>query len=141
MVLPGGRLVELGFIAAIEAKCAHRSPTAIVTPSLTPLEEWSSLERGSSVVAMIELATERKTTPITARQREVVALIAAGYSNDEVGVRLGISPRTAKAHCDVLRHKLGVPRRRQIPIAFRLLTGEDPLSAGRRHLKAARLPR
>jgi len=90
---------------------------------------------------MIELATERKTTPITARQREVVALIAAGCSNDEVGIRLGISPRTAKAHCDVLRQKLGVRRRRQIPMAFRLLTGEDPLSAGRRYMIAARLPR
>jgi len=64
---------------------------------------------------------------ITERQREVVELIAAGLSNDEVGERLGISPRTAKAHCDVLRQKLGVPRRRQIPIAYRLLTGEDPL--------------
>ena len=64
---------------------------------------------------------------ITERQREVVELIAAGLSNDEVGVRLGISPRTAKAHCDVLRQKLGVPRRRQIPVAYRLLTGEDPL--------------
>jgi hypothetical protein len=30
-------------------------------------------------------------------------------------------------HCDVLRQKLGVSRRRQIPIAYRLLTGEDPL--------------
>jgi DNA-binding CsgD family transcriptional regulator len=92
-------------------------------------------------VAMIELATEKKMAPITLRQREVVALIAAGCSNDEVGIRLGISPRTAKAHCDVLRQKLGVRRRRQIPIAFRLLTGEDPLSAGRRFLVAARLPR
>jgi len=92
-------------------------------------------------VAMIELATERKTAPITDRQREVVALIAAGYSNDELGERLGISPRTVKAHCDVLRQKLGVRRRRQIPIAFRLLTGEDPLSAGRRYTIAARLPR
>jgi len=90
---------------------------------------------------MIELATERKTTPITSRQREVIALIAAGCSNDEVGARLGISPRTAKAHCDVLRHKLGVRRRRQIPIAFRLLTGEDPLSAGRPWASATRLPR
>jgi len=90
---------------------------------------------------MIELATERKTAPITDRQREVVALIAAGYSNDELGERLGISPRTVKAHCDVLRQKLGVRRRRQIPIAFRLLTGEDPLSAGRRYTIAARLPR
>jgi DNA-binding CsgD family transcriptional regulator len=91
---------------------------------------------------MIELATERRgTSLITERQREVVALIAAGCSNDEVGARLGISPRTAKAHCDVLRQKLGVKRRRQIPIAFRLLTGEDPLSAGQRWAFVAPPPR
>jgi ATP/maltotriose-dependent transcriptional regulator MalT len=64
---------------------------------------------------------------ITARQRQVVALIAAGCSNEEVATRLDISPRTAKAHSDALRQKLGVPRRRQIPVAFRMLTGEDPL--------------
>ena len=64
---------------------------------------------------------------ITERQRQVVELIAAGCSNEEVGEHLGISPRTAKAHCDALRHKLGVARRRQIPIAYRTLTGEDPL--------------
>ena len=63
---------------------------------------------------------------LTDRQREVVALIAAGCSNDEVGLSLGISARTAKAHSDALRVKLGVSRRRQIPAAFRLLTGEDP---------------
>ena len=65
---------------------------------------------------------------ITERQREVIVLIAAGCSNDEVGQQLGISPRTVKAHCDVLRQKLGVPRRRQIPIAYRSLTGDDPLA-------------
>ena len=70
----------------------------------------------------------RDPSSITLRQRQVVELIAQGLSNDEVGVRLGISARTAKAHCDVLRRKLGVPRRRQIPVAFKLLTGEDPLA-------------
>ncbi len=65
---------------------------------------------------------------LTERQLQVVELIARGCSNEEVGLRLGISARTAKAHCDVLRQKLGVPRRRQIPAAFRMLTGEDPLS-------------
>jgi DNA-binding CsgD family transcriptional regulator len=79
---------------------------------------------------MIELATSTRDADITDRQREIVALIAAGCSNEEVGARLGISPRTAKAHCDVLRQKLGVKRRRQIPFAFRLVTGEDPLNAG-----------
>jgi DNA-binding CsgD family transcriptional regulator len=63
---------------------------------------------------------------ITDRQRQIVALIAAGYSNDEVGRHLGISSRTAKAHCDNLRQKLGVERRRQIPAAYHRLTGRDP---------------
>lgn len=73
-------------------------------------------------------ATTKVPTDITERQRQVIELIAAGCSNEEVGQRLGISPRTAKAHCDVLRQKLGVARRRQIPVAYRLLTGDDPLS-------------
>lgn len=67
---------------------------------------------------------------ITERQRQVVELIAAGCSNVEVGQRLGISARTAKAHSDALRQKLGVARRRQIPIAYRKLTGLDPLPEG-----------
>lgn len=65
---------------------------------------------------------------LTDRQRAVVALIAAGCSNQEIGQRLGISGRTAKAHSDVLRHKLGVSRRRLIPAAYRRLTGDDPYS-------------
>ena len=69
----------------------------------------------------------RDPSSITARQKQVIQLIAEGLSNDELGVALGISPRTAKAHCDVLRQKLGVNRRRQIPLAYRLLTGDDPL--------------
>ncbi len=70
-----------------------------------------------------------KVSPsITPRQLQVIELIASGCSNEEIGERLGISPRTAKAHSDVLRQKLGVARRRQIPVAYRLLTGEDPLS-------------
>ena len=67
---------------------------------------------------------------ITDRQRQVVELIALGYSNDEVGLALGISPRTAKAHSDALRQKLGVSRRRHIPAAYRARTGRDPLSQG-----------
>ena len=75
--------------------------------------------------------TLKSTIPtITARQRQIVQLIAAGCSNEEVSVKLGISPRTAKAHTDILRQKLGVPKRRQIPAAFMAATGEDPLVDG-----------
>ncbi len=75
---------------------------------------------------------------ITDRQRQVVELIAAGCSNEEVGERLGISPRTAKAHADTLRRKLGVTRRRQIPAAYRAVTGEDPLAATLSSVRAGR---
>jgi ATP/maltotriose-dependent transcriptional regulator MalT len=84
---------------------------------------------------MAQGTVERQPT-ITERQREVIILIAAGCSNDEVSERLGISPRTVKAHCDVLRQKLGVRRRRQLPIAYRSLTGDDPLAHGLGHRRS-----
>ena len=70
--------------------------------------------------------TPRDDIRLTARQREIVQLIAQGYSNVEIAERPGISARTAKAHSDTLRTKLRVSKRRQIPAAFRALTGEDP---------------
>ena len=76
---------------------------------------------------MYEALTKRAPA-LTARQRQVVELIAQGLSNEEIANQLGIAPRTVKAHSDVLRQKLGVSRRRQIPVAYRLLTGVDPLS-------------
>ena len=64
---------------------------------------------------------------ITDRQRQIVELVAAGCSNEEVARLLGISPRTVKAHCDVLRQKLGVSRRRELPSAYFRITGTFPL--------------
>jgi DNA-binding CsgD family transcriptional regulator len=68
----------------------------------------------------------------TGRQRQVVQLIAEGCSNAEIAERLGVSPRTAKAHSDILRSKLQVSKRRQIPFAFKDATGETRLKASSR---------
>ena len=70
---------------------------------------------------------EGRRRTFTKRQLQVIELIAAGCSNEEIGKRLGLSPRTAKAHSDALRRKLGVAKKRQIPAAYRLVTGQDPL--------------
>ena len=43
---------------------------------------------------------------ITAREREVLALIATGLSNTEIADRLSISPATAKTHVGHLLAKL-----------------------------------
>jgi ATP/maltotriose-dependent transcriptional regulator MalT len=74
------------------------------------------------------MTTNEELADLTERQLQIVRLIAQGCSNEEVGTTLGIAPRTAKAHSDALRQKLGVPKRRQIPAAFRALTGVDPLA-------------
>src|SRR5207248_11200324 len=92
-----------------------------------PIGRWLGWDARRSVVSMMSIPNGAELS-LTERQRQVVELIARGCSNEEVGERLGISARTAKAHCDVLRQKLGVPRRRQIPAAFRTLTGEDRLT-------------
>src|SRR5262245_5831185 len=70
---------------------------------------------------------EGRRMTFTRRQLQVLELIAAGCSNEEIGRRLGLSARTAKAHSDALRKKLGVAKKRQIPAAYRLRTGRDPL--------------
>jgi DNA-binding NarL/FixJ family response regulator len=60
---------------------------------------------------------------LTERQRQVARGVERGLTNDEIATELGISPRTVKAHCDLLRHKLGVSKRRLIAPAFRKLEG------------------
>ena len=44
--------------------------------------------------------------PLTPRERDVIALLAEGLSNKEIGCRLGISPDTAKFHVGRVIDKL-----------------------------------
>jgi DNA-binding NarL/FixJ family response regulator len=54
--------------------------------------------------------------PITEREREVVSLVAAGLSNDEIAARLTVSPLTAKTHVSRAMTKLGVRDRAQLVV-------------------------
>jgi len=46
-------------------------------------------------------------TPLSAREIEVLQLVAAGYSNGQVGQELGLSPLTIKAHLARIGRRLG----------------------------------
>lgn len=48
---------------------------------------------------------------LTEREAEVVALIAEGLSNKEIGARLFITEKTASHHVSSVLGKLGVARR------------------------------
>ncbi len=53
---------------------------------------------------------------LTAREREVVALVALGLSNGEIAERLVISPATAKTHVSRAMLKLGVGDRAKLVV-------------------------
>jgi pimeloyl-ACP methyl ester carboxylesterase/DNA-binding CsgD family transcriptional regulator len=51
---------------------------------------------------------------LTARQREVAALVAQGCTNREIGARLGIAERSAEAHVERIRLRMDFRSRAQI---------------------------
>ena len=54
---------------------------------------------------------------LTAREREVVALLAHGLTNREIGSRMFVSESTAKFHVHNVMRKLGVRRRAEVAYA------------------------
>src|SRR5450432_150727 len=53
---------------------------------------------------------------LSQREREVLALMAEGMSNQTIGVRLGISEKTVKTHVSNVLSKLGVADRTQAAV-------------------------
>jgi len=66
-------------------------------------------------------STTNETTPaqlavLTQREREVVALVAHGLSNDDIAARLVVSPLTAKTHVNRAMMKLHARDRAQLVV-------------------------
>jgi two-component system NarL family response regulator len=67
-----------------------------------------------------KLATRMMTTELTAREKEVLRLIVAGNSNQEIGSALFITEATVKAHVNRILDKLDVSDRTQaVTVALR----------------------
>ena len=58
-------------------------------------------------------ATRANPAGLTARQLEVLALLAEGLTNAEIAERLVVSTRTAEHHVAAVLTKLGAPTRRE----------------------------
>jgi two-component system, NarL family, nitrate/nitrite response regulator NarL len=59
-------------------------------------------------------SSTRQDFGLTAREREVIALVGAGYTNKDLGKKLGISENTAKHHLTNIFDKLGVSNRLEL---------------------------
>ncbi len=83
---------------------------ALLSPGVTRrlIAEFATLSGKSVPTPGLEALTER--------EREVMALVAAGLSNDEIADRLVISPSTAKTHVSRAMVKLGARDRAQLVV-------------------------
>jgi len=83
---------------------------ALLAPSVTRrlIAEFTRRARSSEQEARLALLTER--------EREVVALVGKGLSNDELAGELFISPATAKTHVSHAMTKLGARDRAQLVV-------------------------
>ncbi|MET0934243.1 MAG: response regulator transcription factor [Mycetocola sp.] len=83
---------------------------ALLSPSVTR----RLLERISG--RLHSTVTPQLLDALTDREREVMILVAAGLSNEEIGARLFLSPLTAKTHVSRILTKLGARDRVQLVV-------------------------
>jgi DNA-binding NarL/FixJ family response regulator len=90
---------------------------ALVSPSLTRRLITELVTRPDPHLPHSDLLDE-----LTAREREVTALVALGLSNDDIAERLVITPATAKTHVSRAMVKLHARDRAQL-VVFAYATG------------------
>ncbi|MGH2894065.1 MAG: response regulator [Solirubrobacteraceae bacterium] len=69
------------------------------------------------VRALVAHLGEGAEPDLTAREREVIGLLAHGLTNREIGTRMFVSESTAKFHVHNVMRKLGVRRRAEVAYA------------------------
>jgi DNA-binding NarL/FixJ family response regulator len=67
----------------------------------------------TAAAALIAQRQKTKNRELTAREREVLRLLADGKTNEEIGAALTISPQTVRTHVQKAMEKLGATTRVQ----------------------------
>lgn len=90
--------------------------------------DHEEIETLQALAGMIALAISQHQGPVrsetdqavletlTPREREILALLPSGLSNNELGEKLGIAAGTAKIHVERVLYKLGVKDRTQAAV-------------------------
>jgi DNA-binding NarL/FixJ family response regulator len=83
---------------------------SLISPGMTRrlIEEFAARAKPSRPARQLDVLTER--------EREVLSLVAAGLTNDEIAERLYMSPATARTHVSRTMTKLGARDRTQLVV-------------------------
>ena len=97
-------------LVALLEEGRRTAPWGAVAQALETLAPPAGLHAGDAPPG----AARRHAGPLTAREREVAALVAAGLTNRRIAARLAVSERTVDAHVARVLAKLGAASRAQI---------------------------
>ncbi len=97
-------------VELLRAVRAVASGDALLSPGVTRrlIGEFASRTREARPAPALDV--------LTGREREVMALVAEGLTNDEIAERLYVSPMTAKTHVSRAMVKLGARDRAQLVV-------------------------
>jgi DNA-binding NarL/FixJ family response regulator len=84
---------------------------ALLSPGVTRRLIADFVNRGA-----VTTASAQRLAPLTDREREVLALVASGASNDEIAEQLTLSTATVKTHVSRAMSKLGARDRAQLVV-------------------------
>jgi DNA-binding NarL/FixJ family response regulator len=111
---PTSRLVEgIRLVASGTFVCE----TELIRHILTRLTQWASYSADES----------ERNGQLSEREKEVLTLVARGFSNKEIAQELFLSEGTVKAHVSHIMAKLTVDRRTDL-VRYALTTGLIPMS-------------
>ncbi|MGO2050275.1 MAG: response regulator [Microbacterium sp.] len=99
----GFLLKDAGPVLIAEAVRAAAAGDALISPRITT--------RLLAAFAPSAVASRPAAEPLTAREEEVLSLLAAGLTNVEIGAKLFLSLGTVKTHIGAILMKIGVRNR------------------------------
>jgi len=98
-------------LALVESTLGARFDVEFTLGKMLSLGSAAELAKQPSA---LEASTDSEIEVLSPREREIVALIASGYTSDGIAEALVISPRTADTHAAHIRDKLGLRSRAEI---------------------------
>lgn len=111
---PFGYLGMVAMVAAAEVRLGPGDRAAVAAAAKCVFEVFGKAA---------ELDAALRPPTLTRRERETIAFVAMGRTDDQIAARLALSPATVRHHVDNVREKLGAASRAEA-VALLAISGE-----------------